>query len=155
MPPKQEGMMRVKLVVVRGQPQGKSLHFPPGDFLIGRGRECFLRPNSSWVSRQHCQLHITEELAVLRDLGSTNGTLINGTRVVGERNLAHGDRIQIGPLVFEINLEPVTSRMVSTESVIPVMETTEEPGLGQKPLIPTPSSDQVEIDAASLTEPRS
>ncbi len=146
--------MRVKLVVVRGQPQGKSLHFPPGDFLIGRGRECFLRPNSSWVSRQHCLLHITEELAVLRDLGSTNGTLINGTRVVGERNLAHGDRIQIGPLVFEINLEPATARMIPTESVIPIMETAEEPGLRQKQFIPTPASDKIEINDSSPTQPR-
>ena len=40
----------------------------------------------------------------LCDLGSTNGTLINGKRLIGERDLAHGDKIQIGPLVFEVRL---------------------------------------------------
>jgi pSer/pThr/pTyr-binding forkhead associated (FHA) protein len=57
------------------------------------------------VSRQHCLLRITAEGAFLRDLGSRNGTLINGARFVEERRLAHGDQVQVGPLVFEVLLE--------------------------------------------------
>ena len=47
---------------------------------------------------------VTEKTVQLCDLGSTNGTLINGKRLIGERDLAHGDKIQIGPLVFEVRL---------------------------------------------------
>jgi pSer/pThr/pTyr-binding forkhead associated (FHA) protein len=97
--------MNAKLVVLRGHPQGKSLPLPRGEFVIGRGSECHVRPNSYFVSRQHCLLRVTDKGVLLRDLGSTNGTLINGARVIGERPLRHHDLIQIGPLVFALHLE--------------------------------------------------
>src|SRR6478752_1125391 len=97
--------MNVKLRIVQGRPQGKSMLFPRGEYVFGRGAECHVRPNSDWVSRQHCLLRITGEGAFLRDLGSRNGTLINGTRLVDECRLIHGDQVQIGPLVFEVLLE--------------------------------------------------
>jgi predicted component of type VI protein secretion system len=94
--------MKVKLLVVHGRPQGKSLQFPPGEFVFGRGAECHVRPNSDWVSRQHCLLRVAEDGVHLRDLGSRNGTLVNGTRVLEERRLENGDKVQVGPLVFQI-----------------------------------------------------
>jgi pSer/pThr/pTyr-binding forkhead associated (FHA) protein len=100
-----EPIMQVKLVVVRGRPHGKCLLFPRGEFVIGRGHECHIRPNSDWVSRQHCLLRVTAEAVSLRDLGSTNGTLVNGVRVIGERALTHGDQLQVGPMVFEVRLD--------------------------------------------------
>jgi pSer/pThr/pTyr-binding forkhead associated (FHA) protein len=104
--------MKVKLLVVQGRPQGKALQFARGEFVFGRGVECHVRPNSEWVSRQHCLLRVTEEGVHLRDLNSCNGTLINGTRLRGECRLAHGDKLQVGPLVFQILLDepaPVTA----------------------------------------------
>jgi pSer/pThr/pTyr-binding forkhead associated (FHA) protein len=97
--------MSIKLLVVHGSPQGKSLRFPHGEYVIGRGAECHVRPNSDWVSRQHCMLRVTPEAAVIRDLGSRNGTLVNGQRVVGEQQLSHGDHLQVGPVVFEVQVE--------------------------------------------------
>src|SRR4051812_13619241 len=97
--------MKFKLRVVRGEPHGKFLLFPAGEFVIGRGSECHIRPNSDWVSRQHCLLRVTRSTAHIRDLGSTNGTLINGVRVIGERKLIDGDQVQVGPLVFEARME--------------------------------------------------
>lgn len=99
--------MNVKLLVVHGRPQGKSFLFPAGEFLFGRGTECHIQPNSEWVSRQHCLLRVGPEGVSVRDLGSRNGTLVNGSRVVGERALDHGDQLQVGPLVFEIRLDEV------------------------------------------------
>jgi pSer/pThr/pTyr-binding forkhead associated (FHA) protein len=109
--------MEVKLLVVHGRPQRKSLVFPRGSYVFGRGAECHIRPNSEWVSRQHCQLVVTSEAASIRDLGSRNGTLINGERVVGERGLADGDEIQIGPLVFEVTLEHQPARQPTPASL--------------------------------------
>jgi pSer/pThr/pTyr-binding forkhead associated (FHA) protein len=94
--------MNVSFSVVHGRPQGKRLTFPLGEFYFGRGTECHLRPNSEWVSRQHCRLRVTPSGAFLRDLGSTNGTLINGQLVTAERQLSEGDQIQLGPLVLEV-----------------------------------------------------
>ena len=50
--------MDVELVVVRGNPRGRKLKFGPGQFLFGRGVECHVRPESDWVSRQHCLLTV-------------------------------------------------------------------------------------------------
>src|SRR5262249_56636681 len=77
--------MTVKLRIVQGRPQGKSMVFPQGEYVFGRGAECHVRPNSDWLSRQHCLLRITAEGAFLRDLTSRNGTLINGGRFTQER----------------------------------------------------------------------
>ena len=127
--------MNVNLVVIRGKPQGKALGFPCGEFVFGRGGECHIRPNSSWVSRQHCMLRVTETAVQLRDLGSTNGTLINGKRLVGEQMLANGDQIQIGPLVFELRLSPG-----QTETGTHSLETAETPifSLDQAPTATSP-----------------
>jgi pSer/pThr/pTyr-binding forkhead associated (FHA) protein len=125
--------MRAKLLVVRGQPQGKQLLFPCGEYVIGRGDECHIRPNSSWVSRQHCLLRVADDGVVLKDLGSTNGTLVNGTRVVGERELNDGDNVQIGPLVFRLGLNQRTDyrkrSQDETKSSIGCLETSEADAL--------------------------
>jgi pSer/pThr/pTyr-binding forkhead associated (FHA) protein len=97
--------MNVKLRVVQGRPAGKSLLFRVGEYYLGRGPECHIRFNSDWVSRQHCLLRITPEGAFLRDLGSRNGTLLNGSLVQQERPLADGDQIQIGPVLFDVRVE--------------------------------------------------
>src|SRR5882672_1420720 len=94
--------MQLRLKVVKGKPQGHCLSFPNGEFMFGRGPECDVRPNSDLVSRQHCLLHITNHAALIRDLGSRNGTLVNGELVVGERMLIIGDTLQIGPLTLQI-----------------------------------------------------
>jgi pSer/pThr/pTyr-binding forkhead associated (FHA) protein len=120
--------MNVKLLVVHGRPQGKSFLFPPGDYYFGRGAECHIQPNSEWVSRQHCLLRVKPDTVSVRDLGSRNGTLVNGERVVGERPLQHGDQLQVGPLVFEICLD----------SLAPVPARSEpKPSAAQVPTVPS------------------
>src|SRR5437660_477344 len=94
--------MKVAMLVVQGRPKGKCLRFPNGEYLIGRGVECHVRPNSPWVSRQHCLLFISETGVQVRDLGSTNGTLVNGVRILEEQRLRAGDRLQVGPLVLQL-----------------------------------------------------
>jgi pSer/pThr/pTyr-binding forkhead associated (FHA) protein len=99
--------MVIALHVLQGRPSGKRLEFPPGEYYFGRGAECHVRPDSDWVSRQHCRLRVTPDGASIRDLGSRNGTLVNGRLVVGERLLLHGDQVQVGPLVFEVRYPDV------------------------------------------------
>lgn len=95
-------MLQAKLKVVGGKHHGKSIVVPKGKFLIGREQDCQLRPNSELVSRHHCVINIDDFTVRLRDLGSTNGTFVNGNRVRGEVTLKAGDRVRVGKLDFEI-----------------------------------------------------
>lgn len=92
------------LKVIGGKQDGQTLPLPKGKFLIGREEDCHLRPNSDLVSRHHCVFSTDEFSVRLRDLGSTNGTLINGERLSGARTLKAGDRVTVGKLEFEVVL---------------------------------------------------
>ncbi len=96
--------MEVKLIVATGKSAGKEIPVAGPKFLIGRSEDCHMRPTSDQVSRHHCVLLIEGGDVLIRDLGSKNGTLVNGERVRTERELKMGDRISIGPLEFEVRL---------------------------------------------------
>ena len=64
------------------------------------------------VSRHHCVFTLDDYTLRLRDLGSTNGTLLNEERLRGEAALKEGDRVQIGPLVFEIRISKVADSLL-------------------------------------------
>lgn len=97
--------MKVRLLIIQGRPAGKEVLLGVGEHYFGRGPECQVRFNSDWVSRQHCVLSVSPEAIVLRDLGSRNGTLVNGALVAVERTLQPGDQLQVGPITFELRLE--------------------------------------------------
>jgi pSer/pThr/pTyr-binding forkhead associated (FHA) protein len=73
-----------------------------------------VRPNSELISRQHCLLRVHGHDVHVRDLGSTNGTLVNGKLLVEECVLAPGDTLQLGGLVFEF--------VVPEEAALPIHE---------------------------------
>ena len=64
--------------------------------VIGRHPDCAMTVPSAQASRRHAAVRLDGGRAFLRDLGSTNGTFHNGERVADERELAPGDRIEIG-----------------------------------------------------------
>lgn len=97
--------MRLRIQVVHGKPYGHTISFDNGQFIFGRGPECDVRPNSDLVSRQHCLLSVGDGGATIRDLGSRNGTLVNGQLVTEEQALADGDKLHLGPLVLLINFD--------------------------------------------------
>jgi FHA domain/FhaA, N-terminal domain len=72
---------------------------------IGRASECELVLKDSRVSRRHARLHARDGVLVLTDLGSTNGTRVNGHRVT-ELVLGAGDRIQIGETSLVVEAAP-------------------------------------------------
>jgi len=116
--------MDVQLKVMKGKPRGHCLRFGPGEFVFGRGPECHVRPNSELVSRQHCLLKVWAGGQLLvRDLGSANGTLVNGSRVVGERVLNDGDTLQVGPVVLQVVLGPATGELVTETAVVNLQDT--------------------------------
>ncbi len=95
-------MLHAEFKVLGGKHQGRSIPINTKKFLVGREQDCHLRPNNDLVSRHHCVFIVDDYTVRLRDLGSTNGTRVNGELVRNERVLADGDRIIIGKLELEI-----------------------------------------------------
>jgi hypothetical protein len=97
--------MRVTLRVLEGPYRGREFTFDHHDtFLIGRGDDAHLYlPDDRFFSRHHCLLEIAPPRCFLRDLGSTNGTFVNGQKV-SEVFLRNGDRVQGGMTVLEVQV---------------------------------------------------
>jgi eukaryotic-like serine/threonine-protein kinase len=97
--------MRVTLHVIAGPQTGRDFTFDQHDtFMIGRSEDAqFCLPEDRFFSRHHCILEIAPPQCFLRDLGSTNGTYVNGIRV-DSAHLKHGDRIQGGETVLEVEV---------------------------------------------------
>lgn len=66
--------------------------------VIGRSRSCDIRLREDTVSRLHAALVWRDDALVLEDLGSSNGTFVNGDRVLEPRPLGAGDEIRFGSL---------------------------------------------------------
>jgi DNA-binding response OmpR family regulator len=66
---------------------------------IGRWEDNDVVVDDRWVSRYHARIHREGEQYILEDLGSKNGTLVNGHRIAGTTALTDGDQIQVTPLV--------------------------------------------------------
>ena len=97
--------MKVKLKVLKGSGAGKEVRIPTPKCLIGRSEDCHMRPKSEAVSRRHCAILVKDGKVLLRDLESKNGTFVNGERVEEDLVLKPGDRLQIGPLAFEVLID--------------------------------------------------
>lgn len=69
----------------------------PDGAVFGRGRECDIVLDDPTVSKQHARLRIEGGRALVEDLHSTNGTLVNGKMIEGPTALRRGDRIGLGP----------------------------------------------------------
>ncbi|HUG90116.1 MAG TPA: FHA domain-containing protein [Planctomycetaceae bacterium] len=82
------------------------------DTLIGRGPECNLRIASNEVSRRHCMVILTDDGVLVRDLGSSNGTFIDGVQLDPDTDVAAapGCQLSVGGIKFIVHFDaPVLS----------------------------------------------
>jgi pSer/pThr/pTyr-binding forkhead associated (FHA) protein len=73
--------------------------------LVGRKEDCDIQLDHKSVSKQHCVIVKTEGLLLLRDLGSTNGTRVNGQRI-RRAALLPNDQLNIASLRFKVDFSP-------------------------------------------------
>jgi pSer/pThr/pTyr-binding forkhead associated (FHA) protein len=98
-------MMTPKLIEpAAGAERTREVSIPKEEFLIGRGMDCDLRVNDEDISRHHCLIRVRAQEAILSDLGSSNGTFVNGKRVLSQVALHSGDEIRLGKYRFLVDL---------------------------------------------------
>lgn len=94
--------MSFQLVVVQGRSASQALKVGSGVMTVGRQQDCQLRIASSQVSRKHCQIFEKKGLLLVKDLGSANGTLVNGKKIADQRVLEVGDELTVGSVKFRV-----------------------------------------------------
>lgn len=106
--------MNLKLILFKKNGSHKSFTLPTNITVIGRRHDCDLQIPLMPVSRRHCQLSQNEETVKVRDLGSRNGTYLNGKRI-DEATVEAGDYIKIGPLTFLLQVDGQPEEIVPPE----------------------------------------
>jgi pSer/pThr/pTyr-binding forkhead associated (FHA) protein len=107
--------MDVSLKVLEGAKSGTKIAVKKTEFIIGRSQDCHLCAGSSAVSRQHCAILRTDNRVSIKDLGSRNGTIVNGNKITEEIELASGDEVAIGPLKFLVTITAGISNVKKPE----------------------------------------
>lgn len=98
--------MQVLLRIANGKSNVRKVRIQ-SDTVIGRSPECQLKVASNQISRRHCQIVIRDTIVAIKDLGSANGTFVNGRQVPPEVEipLTPGTRVMLGPLQFTVEYD--------------------------------------------------
>ena len=98
--------MQVLLRIANGKSNVRKVRIQ-SDTVIGRSPECQLKVASNQISRRHCLIVIRDTVVAIKDLGSANGTFVNGRQVPPEVEipLTPGTRVMLGPLQFTVEYD--------------------------------------------------
>lgn len=99
-----KGVVMAKLILLQ---QGQAIPFDltKGETVLGRLPECDIQLNSNMVSRKHAHVVHRDDGFFVEDLGSGNGTFLNGQKIEGAAKLKSGDRLKFGPILFRFEGE--------------------------------------------------
>jgi pSer/pThr/pTyr-binding forkhead associated (FHA) protein len=93
----------VQIVVVDGPNAGREFELS-GSTVVGRDQSAGLVIDDAEASRRHASLSVEGTTVTVEDLGSTNGTFVNGARISAPKELTGGDKLRIGTTVFELRV---------------------------------------------------
>jgi DNA-binding NtrC family response regulator len=94
-------LLSIDLVVVDGPARGARVHVQGSTARVGSASGNHLPLGDDTVSRVHCELHVRADSVVVRDLGSTNGTFVEGVRL-REGEVRPGASVRVGQSTFRI-----------------------------------------------------
>ena len=85
--------------------QATTIELTNDETMLGRDPKCTLEIKSGMVSRRHARVFKDADEFLVEDMGSGNGTFVNGSKIEGPKSIKHGDRIKLGPVLlrFENN----------------------------------------------------
>ena len=81
---------------------GKTMTLSKGEHDVGRMSDCWLTLDDELASRYHARFHYDGEKAEIEDLGSRNGTYLNGQKLSERQVLRHGDKVRIGREIIAV-----------------------------------------------------
>jgi DNA-binding winged helix-turn-helix (wHTH) protein len=93
----------------------QSLPLTDGEHIAGRDAECSLVIDGTTVSRRHARITVSRGAAMIDDLGSTNGTHVNGTRISAPTRLAPGDEFALGSELLRVRLRSSSALTVKVD----------------------------------------
>src|SRR4051812_40113126 len=97
--------MRLRLTIMSGHHRGHAIEFAaPRTFVLGRSASSDVQLYDVKLSRRHCAFKIDHEGVQFKDLGSVNGTFLNGSKVT-QGFLNHGDVIRLGDIDMQIAVD--------------------------------------------------
>jgi pSer/pThr/pTyr-binding forkhead associated (FHA) protein len=139
-------MAQLILEIVEGDDAGRQIPVD-GPVEIGRDESTNLALDDEQASRRHARVSAQGDLAVVEDLGSTNGTYVNGQPIEGPRAVRPGDTIRIGMTVIELRTAQDVQRQPSAVQPVPqltrvsqgVLEPVPEAELEPEPAVAAPA----------------
>jgi DNA-binding winged helix-turn-helix (wHTH) protein len=90
--------------------EGRVTELMTGENLVGRSVECAIRLDSTDVSRRHARIVVHDDDATIEDLGSTNGTFVNGVRITAPVTLIDGMALAFGSIAAQFHASPEEPR---------------------------------------------
>lgn len=100
---------------------GDSIPLYKNEILVGRRATCDVRLDFENVSGKHCLLRLVEGVWHVRDLGSTNGTLVNRQKIDHEHGLMPDDELGVASHKYTIDYDPVSHVLQSKEVLVQEM----------------------------------
>ncbi len=100
--------MKMSLVVIQGKMVGEVIPVRGAEFSIGRDPRCDLHLPNPFVSRWHAKLTVKEGKVWLEDMGSRNGTFLNGQMVKRECEVKTNDWLRVGNNEYWVHLSPAS-----------------------------------------------
>lgn len=119
--------MIAKLIVASGKSAGRSIAIKRNRLLIGRAEDCDVRPLSEDVSRRHCEVIVGPAEVWVADLGSRNGTFVNGERISEKTKVVDGDIIRVGALELKVSCVEPTAKAGTEDDVSRWLVADEQP----------------------------
>ena len=104
------GWSGANLVVLQGAQAGTSFPLPHTPVILGREEGVEISVRDPEMSRRHGRISWQEGGFVIEDLGSTNGTIINGVPIAGPQRLRPGDTIGMGQTLFEFRWQAAAAQ---------------------------------------------
>jgi pSer/pThr/pTyr-binding forkhead associated (FHA) protein len=145
--------MEYQLVIVRGRSASKILKLGNGVTTVGRQEDCQLRIGSSQVSRKHCQIYEKDGRLVVMDLGSSNGTFVNGKKVEGQQIVKSGDLLSFGKVKFRVERIDVSGKPRPADTAVAAADMPDAVAFDDTGSS-TGSSDEFDIDFDEEVEPK-
>ncbi len=134
---------------IQGNDNGKTFRLADGETnIIGRGSQSGIVLTDAGVSRRHCRVRFAGDALLVQDLGSRNGTLVNGRKIDQEVRLADGDLLVLGEacLRVQVRMRIETAAPVGAKKPAPVGGMEVIPPRGNlEPMPPTQAALAVEV----------